>query len=506
MKKMYGFLAAFVAASALFAPAAFASKENNTVAVRNVGDQKTYDPYRTTDLSDWQTHYQIFDSLFRETPEGEYVPALCTDYKISDDGMEMTFTIREGVKFHNGDVMTADDVVFSLNTAIASPFTSKFTSVMKEATKVDDKTVKLTLKHPYAPIIGCLVSSSTSIVPKKVYEADPAAFGRNKPVGTGPYVYVSSCPGESITMDAFPEYWRGEAKVKHHVVRIIKDNMSALMAMQSGTLDRMVPNQDYSDRQIIMDDPRLRYYEAPQACTFLVAFNNARGPFADKRVREAVARAIDKEELILGAVNGMADPTDGGIVPMCPQAPKDFKGLAYDPEMSKKLLADAGYANGLNVTMRVIGATHYTKPAEVLQAQLKKVGINMKIEAMERGRWFDLVLNKAQFDITFYAHAISVNDADFCTYPFLHSSQLNGKGTNYMGVNIPEMDECLDKARSALDAETRNANYARVCEIIRDESIYVPCYTGKRTCAAVAGLKGVFADPMQRYYVYNYEW
>ena len=92
------------------------------------------------------------------------------------------------------------------------------------------------------------------------------------------------------------------------------------------------------------------------------------------------------------------------------------------------------------------------------------------------------------------------------TYPFLHSSQLNGKGTNYMGVNIPEMDECLDKARSALDAETRNANYARVCEIVRDESIYVPCYTGKRTVAAVAGLKGVFADPMQRYYVYNYEW
>ena len=273
-----------------------------------------------------------------------------------------------------------------------------------------------------------------------------------------------------------------------------------------GTLDRMVPNQDYSDRQIIMDDPRLRYYEAPQACTFLVAFNNARGPFADKRVREAVARAIDKEELILGAVNGMADPTDGGIVPMCPQAPKDFKGLAYDPEMSKKLLAEAGYANGLNVTMRVIGATNYTKPAEVLQAQLKKVGINMKIEAMDRGRWFDLVLNKAQFDITFYAHAISVNDADFCTYPFLHSSQLNGKGTNYMGVNIPEMDACLDKARSALDNETRNANYARVCEIVRDESIYVPCYTGKRTVAAVAGLKGVFADPMQRYYVYNYEW
>ena len=130
----------------------------------------------------------------------------------------------------------------------------------------------------------------------------------------------------------------------------------------------------------------------------------------------------------------------------------------------------------------------------------------MKIEPMDRGRWFDLVNHKAQFDITFYAHAISVNDADFCTYPFLHSSQLNGKGTNYMGVSISEMDECLDKARSSLDPEERNKYYARVCEIIRDESIYVPCYTGKRTVAAVKGLNGVFAGPMQRYYVYNYSW
>lgn len=505
MRKMLGILTVAMALSLLSVPATFANKENDTVAVRNVADQKTFDPFRTTDLVDWQTHYQIFDSLFRETPDGKFVPALCTDYKINDDGLEMMFTIREGVKFHNGDTMTAEDVAFSLNTAIASPFTSKFTSVMKEASVVDAKTVKLTLKHAYKPIIGCLVSSSTSIVPKKAYEADSAKFGQ-EPVGTGPYVMKEVRPGESINLDAFPDYWRGEAKIKHHVVRVIKDNMSALMAMQSGTLDRMVPNQDYSDRQAILDDPKLEYYEAPQACTFLVAFNNARGPFADKRVREAVAHAIDKEELILGAVNGMADPTDGGIVPLCPQAPANFKGLSYDLAKAKELLTEAGYANGLDVTMRVIGATNYTKPAEVLQAQLKQIGINLKIEAMERGRWFDLVLNKAQFDITFYAHAIAVPDADFCTYPFLHSSQREGRGTNYMGVAIPELDKCLDEARSSLDDEVRNKNYARVCEIIRDESIFVPCYTGKRTVAAVKELKGVFADPMQRYYVYNYEW
>jgi len=491
--------------SLVFSAAAFAADvKKDSITMRNVADQKTFDPFRTTDLNDWKQHYQIFDSLFREEPDGSFVPALCTEYKFSDDGKELTFTIREGVKFHNGDVMTADDVVFSLNTAIASPFTSKFTSVMKEAVKVDEKTVRLSLKHAYVPIIGCLVSSSTSIVPKKVYEADPAKFAQN-PVGTGPYVLKEVKSGEKIVMEAFPEYYRGKATIKTMVVRVIKDDNSALMSLESGELDMMQPAQDYSDRDAIMGNPDLKYYEAPQACTFLVSFNH-KGLFADKRLREAVARAIDKEDLILGAVNGMAEPTDEGITPLCPQAPKGFKGLGYDIGKARELMAQAGHPNGLNVTMRVIGAANYTKPAEVLQAQLKKIGMNVKIEPMERASWFDLAFAKGQFDITFYAHAISVVDADFCTYPFLHSSEADGKGNNYMGIKNPELDEYLEKARYSLDEEKRREYYLKVCEIIRDESLFVPCYTGKRTMAAVKDLKGVYADPMMRYYTYNYSW
>ena len=507
MKKMTVVVGVLILAAVMLlasAGAYAADGKKDSISMRNVADQKTFDPYRTTDLNDWKQHYQIFDSLFREQPDGSFVPALCTDYKFNDEGNELVFTIRDGVKFHNGDVMTADDVVFSLNTAIASPFTSKFTSVMKEASKIDDKTVKLTLKHAYIPIIGCLVSSSTSIVPKKVYESDPAKFAQN-PIGTGPYVLKEVKSGEKIVMEAFPDYYRGPAPIKNLIVRVIKDDNSALMSLESGELDMMQPAQDYSDRDAIKQNPDLKYYEAPQACTFLVSFNQ-KGIFAEKKLREAVARAIDKEDLILGAVNGMADPTDEGITPLCPQAPKDFKGLDYDLEKARALVKEAGYPDGLNVTMRVIGAANYTKPAEILQAQLKKVGINVKVEAMERASWFDLAFAKGQFDITFYAHAISVVDADFCTYPFLHSSEADGKGNNYMGVKNNDLDMYLEKARLSLDEAKRREYYLKVCEIVRDESLYVPCYTGKRTMAAVAGLKGVFADPMMRYYTYNYSW
>lgn len=234
--------------------------------------------------------YDIYDTLFREEADGSYVPNLCTEYSFNEDGTELTMKLVEGVKFQNGDVMTVDDVVFSLNTSIASSFTTKFTSSMKEAVKVDDNTVKLVLKYAYAPVIGSLVNATTSIVPKRVYEADPEGFAQN-PVGSGPYMLKEVVKGEKYVFEAFPDYFRGEASIKNMICRVIPDNNAALMALESGELDVMQPNQDYSDRQAIEDNPNLEYYTAPQACTFLIAFNNAKGIFSDKRMREAVAIA-----------------------------------------------------------------------------------------------------------------------------------------------------------------------------------------------------------------------
>lgn len=484
--------------------AAESGTKKDSFTKRKLSDQTTYDPYKTADQNMWEDMYSIYDQLFREEPDGSFVPNLVTEYSFNEDGTELTMGIRDDVKFHNGDTMTVDDVVFSLNTAIASSFTSKFTSVMDHAEKVDDSTVKLVLKHAYTPIIGCLVNATTSIVPKAVYEADPDSFTEN-PVGSGPYMVKEIVKGEKYVYEAFPDYFRGEAPIKTSIARVIPDGNAALMALESGELDVMQPNQDYSDRKAIEDNPNLVYYTAPQACTFLIGFNNAKGIFSDKRMREAVAIAIDKEEIALGATNGYATATDVGITPICPQTPQDFKGLERDVERAKQLVAEAGYPNGVDVTMRVISASNYTKPAEVVQAQLKEIGINISIEAMERASWFDICYTGGDFDITIYANPVQVIDADFGAYPFMHSSEANG-GNNYMGINIPELDELLDKARLSTDEEERKELYLKVCEIVRDESLFVPMYTGERTYAGVKGLNGVHADPMVRYYSYGYSW
>lgn len=478
--------------------------KKDSVTIRALADQTTFDPYKSSDQNQWEAMYGLYDTLFREE-NSEYVANIIEDdYSFNDNGTELTMTLKDGIKFHNGDVMTVDDVVFSLNTSIASSFTSKFTSAMDHAEKIDDKTFKLVLKYSYAPIIGCLVPAVTAIVPKAVYEADPEGFATN-PVGSGPYTVGEIVKGEKYVYNAFPDYWRGEAPIKTVIRRVIPDGNAALMALESGELDVMQPQQDYSDRKAIEDNPDLEYYTAPQACTFLIGFNNAKGIFTNKKMREAVALAVDKEEIALGATNGYASPTDVGITPLCPQVPKDFEGLTRDVDRAKQLVAEAGYPNGVNVTMRIIGATNYTKPAEIVQAQLKEIGINVSIEAMERASWFDICYTGGDYEITIYANPVQVVDADPGSYPYMHSSEMNG-GNNFMNINVPELDELLEKGRTSSDETEREDIYRKVCEIVRDESLFVPIYTGERTYAAVKGLKGVCADPMLRYYTYGYSW
>ena len=481
-----------------------ASDPGRVLYERALIDAKTWDPFATSDITEQIFHYQVFEGLLYETQDGKYEPAIAEKYEFNKAGDEITFTIRKGVKFHNGAVVTPEDVVFSLNTAIKSKYTTKVSSVMKIAELKDGKVV-LKLKYPFKPILGCLVNSSMSIVPKAVYEKDPKAFAA-KPVGSGPYMLESTKSGETVTFAAFKDYWRGEAKIKKVIVKVIKDNTSALMAMESGGLQLMQPSQDYSDRKALKENPKIVYYERPQAVFFDVGFNTAKGKFADKRLRQAVAYAVDKNDLIAGAVNGMAKPVEAAIVPSVPQYPKEFKAWGYDLEKAKKLMAEAGYPNGFTVTMRIIGATNYTKPAEVLQAQLKKINIDLKIETLERAAWFEKVYSGGEYEITYYAHPISVLDADFSTYPYFHSSEADGKGSNFYNYKNPELDKLLEAGRAESDEKVRSELYKKIAEIVRDEAVCVPTYAGYRTMSAVKELKGVYADPMNRYYKYNYSW
>ena len=478
--------------------------KKDSVVFRLNSEPATLDPQNCSDTGiSQQPQYQLFDSLTRMEQDGTLNLALAEKLETSEDGLTITITIRPDVKFHNGDTMTTEDVEYSLNRSIESKFNTIMTSCFDRAEKVDDTTVNLYLKYPYGPADRCLATVNMSILPKAVVEADPDGFGRN-PVGTGPYKFVSWASGDRIEMEAFEDYFRGPATIKKLTFVNIADHSTALIALEKGEIDVMV-NPNLSDRQSIIDNPDLVYHESDAAAYQLFAFNNEQGRFTDKRLRQAVSMAIDREAIIAGAKEGQASPVEAAMVPILDEYPEDFKSDPYDPEKAKQLVIEAGYPDGLTVKVPTIDAATYIKPTTMLQEMLRPIGINLEIEIMERGAWNEKVLTNTDYELCMWAVPITVLDADFAAYGPFHSENRGGSG-NFSNCNIPEIDALVEKGRVTPPGEERNEIYREFCEIIRDECVVVPFLATRRELPARADLKGLSANPTMRYYIYDAYW
>lgn len=463
----------------------------------------TLDTTATVDRED--VHMQLYDTLVVDDEDnvGQVKPSLAESWEIAKDGKSVDFKIREGVKFHNGETLTAEDVAYSINEAVKSPYSQAVTASIKTAEAVDAATVHVELKYSYSPILSCFACSDLSILNKAAKEKDPEEFGRN-PVGTGPYKLVEWTIGDKIVLEAFEDYWRGEASIKIMEYKMIPDISAACISLENGDVDFLI-NPDQADRQSLIDNEKMSFYECDSASYILLSFNNSKGIFADKKLRTAVSHAIDRENIITGAKEGVATPVEAAMIPMCAEYPENFKANEYDVEKAKKLLADAGYPNGMTVTMKTIDSEVYYKPTEIIQEQLRAIGIEVKIEVMERGKWINDVVVNADYDMTVWAIPTPVIDADSCMYSQFHSSGRGGNG-NFSECSIPELDKLLEKGRESMDPAERKEIYAKACNIIKEESVIVPLYSPKRQIAADARLKGISVNPALKVFTYDYSW
>jgi peptide/nickel transport system substrate-binding protein len=478
--------------------------KKDTLVVGQGVEPSTLDTIATSD--NFSVHYQIYDTLVREDNDEDatLIPSLAEEWKVSDDGTEITFFLRKDVKFHNGDTLTAEDVAWTINRAIESPFTTQMTSSMEKAEIIDDNTVKVILKYPYGAALKCFVTPALQIQSKKAYEDNPEEYGMN-PVATGPYKVKEWVRGDKIVLEAFPDYWRGEAPIKNLIFKTIPDRSTQVIALEKGELDVLDNNPSQDARQSFIDNPDLIFDECESNAFLNLMLNNGEGYFKDKKVREAVSYAINREDIINGAKDGVGIPLEVVLLQSLSEFPQDLKANSYNPEKAKQLLAEAGYPNGFTVKMKTIDSPTYIKPTEVIQQQLRDVGINIEIEVMERGKYMSDIIANSDFDITFWAIISKVMDADYCQYSLFHSDNMNGNG-NYINVNIPELDELLDRGRTSLDPEERKEIYARTCEIINEESLIIPLFINTRTVVYNKDLKGVHINPAYRFYYYDCSW
>lgn len=464
------------------------------------GEPATLDPHMISDNIATGIFNQIFDRLIREEIDGTLTPGLAESWEISEDGTEVIFKLRKGVKFHNGDEMTAEDVEFSLNRAIGSKFLQGTTSAMDYAEVIDDETVRLKFKHSYGPAEVCIAKQI--IVSKKAVEADPEGFGR-KPVGTGAYKFVELKSGDKIICERFDDYYRGPAPIKNLVFKIITDASTAVVALEKGEVD-LLAQPALTDRENLMNNDKIAYYETELMGNNYIAFNNTEGMFANKKLRQAIAHAIDKESMLMGAVEGAGVIVDNAIPRQCFGYSEDVKGYEYNPEKAKELLAEAGYPDGFPLQLKTMESATYYKPTEVLQDQLRAIGIDAEIEKMERGAYLSDVYTNAIYDMTVMSMVYTLSDGD-AIYAFFHSDMIEN-GQNFFRADIPELDELLDKGRMSSDQEERKDIYKEVAQILNDECVLIPLYAYYVGVATNKDLKGVEASAIQFYEVFNYSW
>lgn len=446
----------------------------------------TLDPHKTSGTGNERfVQYQFYESLFRVenfegSPVSEVNNALCESYEYVDDANTvLQIHIRKGIKFHCGEELSADQVVYSLERAKACGYSSVITNFIDHVEKTDDYTLNIHLTQPYGAILRVL--------------------------GTGPYVLDEWIAGDHISFHAFKDYWRGEAAITNGKFVVITDNNASLIAMENGEVD-ITQTLSGSDLPLIEANPDLALKFSDTLCAGgrCILFNteDPSGVFSDVRMRKAVAYAIDRQAIIDLAYDGIGEPALLTMIETMPEYPTDWEGIPYDPAKAKQLVIDAGYPDGVTVKIPTIDSAIYSKATIALQDQLAEVGITLEIELIERAAWNQKILTEKDYGITYWAIVLDYDDADAALYKFSSKNS-----SNYWNLKNEELDELLDKGRTLEIGEERSAIYRRALEIIDNEEVaVVHVQNPPRNVAHNAKLMCVVASPEQKYYFYNWYW
>lgn len=452
----------------------------------------TLHPHEFTTINEYCIAYNIYEPLVYTTDDGTVQNVLAESFEVSEDGKVYTYKLRQGVKFHNGETMTADDVVYSFEAAMNDPYMATYVSAIESAAKVDEDTVTVTLKDPSSAYVR--MSKYITILSKKFCEENESLV--SVACGTGPYMLSTYTDGVVVGLTAFADYWQGAASIPGVNYNYISDTATKTMAFESGDLDFIsVPEADW-DR--ISSNTDYLSGSTTQDLVYWVVLNSADDVLSDVLVRQAVYCAINKEDALLVAGNGagvvanvMADPAiiDG--------ATDDFDYLTYDVEKAKDLLAQAGYPDGVDLgEICYIGGTTYEKIAVSVQNSLAQAGITVALKATDDSAIFgDLAMGN--FNMGVLGSGLG---RDYSLYSQLYTTAYLG-ALDLCQLQDSAVDEAFATAAITVDKAEREAMYKDLITKLETEAYYVPVYYASYIWAAHPGFTPHIDDGgLQIYY------
>ena len=344
----------------------------------------------------------VFEGLTRFASDGSIIPGLAQSWVISDDGLTYTFKLAEGVTFHDGTTMDAEDVKFSLDRARAEDSANAqkalFASIA-DVEAVDASTVKITLSAPNGSLLFNLAWGDAVIVAPESIENIKQA-----PVGTGAFKFANWVQGDNITLEKNADYWGTPAKLDKVTFKFISDPTAAFAAVMAEDVDVFAGYPAPENVPQFEADPRFQVIVGNTEGETILSTNNKMPPFDNVKVREAMAHAIDRQAIIDGAMFGLGTPIGTHFAPHNPDYVDLTTGSAYDPEKAKALLAEAGFAEGFTTTLKLPPPSYARRGGEIIAAQLREVGIQTEITNLEWAQWLEEVFTGKDYGLTIVSH------------------------------------------------------------------------------------------------------
>lgn len=425
----------------------------------------TQDMQHTVSMVTKSAYLWVYNTLVElDVETQEIVPALATSWEQPSD-TQWKFTLREGVKFHNGDPFTAEDVKFSYEIANQGNSATRVEGI-ESMEVVDEHTILINLKVPDMDFLYRITAPEVSMLSKNAY--DTMAPEDAVKIGTGPYMYDEWVQGDYISFNANHDYWGGAPKTEHIVLRYIPEASARLIALQTGEVD-IIQEPATTDLNYVAEDPNLRLEQYPSTSIRYLSMNQAKAPFDNEKVRQAIVHAINFDEIHAAVYQGNCTALSN-VIPQSTPFYTEVEGYDYDVEKAKSLLAEAGYADGFTTTVLTTNAANDVAIATLLQAQLAKVGIKVECQTAESAAFSNAIAPGGTTDMMIsgmsgYNYGV---DAAFRTY-WYSSAPLN-----YSNNHDSYVDEMLDKAVAEQDEAVRGEIYAELQQYLTSKAVFVP--------------------------------
>jgi peptide/nickel transport system substrate-binding protein len=500
-------------------------RDEGTVAVRHgqdvaaygdilvegsIGDASNLIPVLATDNASHSISSLIFNGLVKYDRDLNIVGDLAESWDISKDGLVITFHLRKGVRWHDGQPFTAEDVLFTYRLTIdpktPTAYAGDFLKV-KKAEALDAHTFRVTYDRPFAP---ALMSWGSSVMPKHLLEGKDVTKSplARHPIGTGPYRFKEWKTGQKIVLVYNPDYFEGRPFLDGRIMRIIPDMATMFLELRARGIDQMglTPLQYTRQTENQYFRTHFRKYRYLSFSYTYLGFNLQNPMFADRKVRQALACAVNKEELIDGVLLGLGKEASGPFKPGTWQHNADVKRFPFDPKKTLELLAEAGWRDtdgdgildkkGQRFEFELLvnqGNEVRAKTAEIVQRRLAEVGISVKIRVIEWAAFIKEFINKRRFDAVILGWTIPM-DPDL--YDVWHSSKTGPSELNFISYKNEEVDALLESGRSTFDRAERKRCYDRIQEILAEDQPYIFLYVPDALPIFNARVRGIDPAPI----------